>query len=50
MVFRAVEQGRESFRALVLGVNDDLTLQVQLEDGSQRALSHGEVHIPSSQL
>ena len=45
-----VEQGRESFRALVLGVNDDLTLQVQLEDGSQRALSHGEVHIPSSQL
>ncbi|MGN0073623.1 MAG: biotin--[acetyl-CoA-carboxylase] ligase [Coriobacteriales bacterium] len=45
-----VEQGRESFRALVLGINDDLTLQVQLEDGSQRALSHGEVHIPSSQL
>lgn len=45
-----VEQGHERFRALVLGVNDDLTLQVQLEDGSQRALSHGEVHIPSSQL
>lgn len=45
-----VEEGRQSFRATVLGINDDLTLQVRLEDGSERPLSHGEVHIPSSQL
>lgn len=45
-----VYAGREEFRATVLGVNDDFTLQVCLEDGTQRALSHGEVHIPSSQL
>lgn len=46
----SVEEGRQSYRATVLGINDDLSLQVRLEDGSERALEHGEVHIPSSQL
>ncbi len=45
-----VEEGRQSYRATVLGINDDLSLRVRLEDGSERALNHGEVHIPSSQL
>ena len=45
-----VEEGRQSYRATVLGINDDLSLRVRLEDGSERAPNHGEVHIPSSQL
>lgn len=47
---RIEERGAEPALATVLGVNDDFTLQVQLADGTQRALSHGEVHIPSDQL
>ena len=49
---RSVEvfEGPLSYRAKVLGVNGDLTLQVQLADGTERALVSGEVHIPSSQL
>ena len=42
--------GSESFEALVIGINDDFTLRVQLDDGTQRSLASGEVHIPSSQL
>lgn len=45
-----VETGSESFEATVLGINDDLTLQVRLADDSERALVAGEVHIPSTQL
>ena len=49
---RSVEvfEGPLNYRAKVLGVNDDLTLQVRLEDGTERALVSGEVHIPSDQL
>lgn len=42
--------GSESFDALVLGINDDFTLRVRLDDGEERDLVSGEVHIPSSQL
>lgn len=42
--------GAEEFDALVLGVDDDLTLRVRLDDGSERSLASGEVRIPSSQL
>ena len=45
-----VQQGSERYRALVLGIDDEFRLAVQLADGSTRALSAGEVHIPSSQL
>ena len=49
---RSVEvfEGPLNYRAKVLGINDDLTLQVQLSDGTERALISGEVHIPSDQL
>lgn len=46
----SVYMGTESFTATVIGVNDDFTLEVELEDGSRKALASGEVHIPSSQL
>ena len=42
--------GNSSFMATVLGINDDFTLQVRLDDGQEKALNSGEVHIPSSQL
>ena len=42
--------GSESFTATVIGVNDNFTLEVELEDGTRKALTSGEVHIPSSQL
>lgn len=42
--------GSESFEADVIGVNDDFTLEVELADGTRKALTSGEVHIPSSQL
>lgn len=45
-----VYEGNASYRAHVLGINDDFTLQVRCDDGTERALSFGEVHIPSSQL
>lgn len=45
-----VFQGARSYRAHVIGINDDFTLEVELEDGQRKALSCGEVHIPSSQL
>lgn len=45
-----VHMGSGSFVATVIGVNDDFTLEVELEDGTRKALSSGEVHIPSSQL
>ena len=45
-----VVEGKNEFDAQVLGVNDDFTLRVQLENGQTRALESGEVHIPSSQL
>lgn len=45
-----VYTGTDSFEATVIGVNDDLTLKVRLENGTTKDLAHGEVHIPSSQL
>lgn len=45
-----VYMGSESFTATVIGVNDNFTLEVELEDGTRKALTSGEVHIPSSQL
>ncbi len=42
--------GDDSFEALVIGIDDDFSLRVQLDDGTQRTLASGEVHIPSSQL
>lgn len=45
-----VFEGNTDYRATVLGINDDFTLEVQLEDGMHRVLNHGEVHIPSAQL
>lgn len=45
-----VYRGSASFEALVIGINDDFTLQVRHDDGHEEALSSGEVHIPSSQL
>ena len=45
-----VEEHNSSFEATVLGINDDFTLEVSLEDGKTRSLASGEVHIPSSQL
>lgn len=45
-----ITQGMESFAATVLGINDDFSLRVRLEDGSERNLQHGEASIPSSQL
>ncbi len=45
-----VYMGAESFTATVIGINDDFTLEVELEDGTRKALASGEVHIPSSQL
>lgn len=42
--------GTEGFEADVIGINDDFTLEVELADGTHKALSSGEVHIPSSQL
>ena len=45
-----VYHGADVYEADVLGINDDLTLQVRREDGCEVALSSGEVHIPSSQL
>lgn len=45
-----VHTGTETFEALVIGINDDFTLRVRLDDGTTRDLASGEVHIPSSQL
>ena len=45
-----ITQGNESFYATVLGIDDDFQLCVCLDDGSRRALQHGEASIPSSQL
>lgn len=45
-----VFEGNAVYHAHVLGVNDDLTLRVRLDDGTIRHLCCGEVHIPSSQL
>ena len=45
-----VYHGREAYEALVVGINDDLTLRVRLGSGEERDLVCGEVHIPSSQL
>ena len=45
-----VFEGQASYTATVIGVNDDFTLEVELANGTRKALSSGEVHIPSSQL
>ena len=45
-----VYEGRSEYDACVLGINDDFTLRVRLADGTEHALTAGEVHIPSSQL
>lgn len=45
-----IDAGHESFEALVCGINDDLTLRVRLDNGEERSLSSGDVHIASSQL
>ncbi|MGI6033292.1 MAG: biotin--[acetyl-CoA-carboxylase] ligase [Coriobacteriales bacterium] len=45
-----VYEGNETYRAHVIGINDDFTLAVRLSNGERRDLSFGEVHIPSSQL
>lgn len=45
-----VYRGNEVFEALVIGVDDDFSLRVRLDNGEERALASGEVHIPSSQL
>lgn len=45
-----ITQGNQSFHATVLGIDDDFKLRVRLDDGSERALEHGEASIPSSQL
>jgi BirA family biotin operon repressor/biotin-[acetyl-CoA-carboxylase] ligase len=45
-----IETGRDSFEALVCGINDDLTLRVRLDSGEERSLASADVHIASSQL
>ncbi len=46
----AIEEGTQRYKASVLGINDDFSLRVKLEDGNVKALIAGDVHIPSSQL
>ena len=46
----AIEEGKKRYMATVLGVDDDFSLRVELEDGSTKTLIAGDVHIPSSQL
>lgn len=45
-----VFEGARSYRARVLGIDDDFSLRVKCADGTERTLAAGEVHIPSSQL
>lgn len=45
-----VFEGNEEFDATVLGIEDDFSLRVRLDDKSTRSLVGGDVHIPSSQL
>lgn len=46
----SIEEGAQRYMATVLGINEDFSLRVELEDGSEKALVAGDVHIPSNQL
>lgn len=45
-----VEEAAHTFKAKVLGINNDFSLRLLLEDGSERNLIDGEARIPSAKI
>lgn len=45
-----IEESEQHYSAVVLGIDEDFSLRVELDGGSEKTLVAGDVHIPSNQL